>query len=67
MHNLRLEELCLNNTNLGIGTVKVAKALQHITTLKMLGLSNNDIPLEAFEELALGIKSNESAGEVVVA
>ena len=60
MHNTRLEELYLNSNNLGIGTVKVAKALQHITTLKMLDLSNNNnIPQEACEELALGIKSNK--------
>ena len=58
LHNTRLEELYFDNTNLGIETVKVAKALQHITTLKMLNLSNNDIPQEACEELALGIKSN---------
>ena len=38
IHNTRLEELYLRSNNLGIGTVKVAKALQHITTLKMLEL-----------------------------
>ena len=60
MHNTRLEELYLNSNNLGIGTVKVGKALQHITTLKMLDLSNNNnIPQEACNELALAIKSNK--------
>ena len=59
MHNTRLEELYLDSNNLGIGTVKVAKSLQHITTLRVLSLDNNNIPQEACEELALGIKSNE--------
>ena len=59
MHNTRLEELYLHSNNLGIGTVKVAKSLQHITTLRVLSLDNNNIPQEASEELALAIKSNE--------
>ena len=59
MHNTRLEELYLGSNNLGIGTVKIAKSLQHITTLKVLSLDNNNIPQEASEELAVAIKSNE--------
>ena len=59
MHNIRLEELYLHSNNLGIGTVKIAKSLQHITTLKMLSLGSNSIPQEASEELALAIKSNK--------
>ena len=59
MHNTGLEELHLNGNSLGIGTLKVAKALQHITTLKKLGLGNNKIPQEACDELALAIKSNK--------
>ena len=59
MHNTGLEELYLNGNSLGVGTLKVAKALQHITTLKKLGLGNNNIPQEACDELALAIKSNK--------
>ena len=59
MHNTGLEELHLNGNSLGVGTLKVAKALQHITTLKKLGLGNNKIPQEACDELALAIKSNK--------
>ena len=59
MHNTRLEELYLRSNNLGIGAIEVAKSLQHITTLKVLSLDNNNIPQEASEELALAIKSNE--------
>ena len=59
MHNTRLEELYLHSNNLGIGTVKVAKSLQHITTLKMLSLTSNKIPQEASEELGLAIESNQ--------
>ena len=59
LHNPRLKELYLNDNNLGIGTVKVAKSLQHITTLKTLSLSSNNIPHEASEELALVIESNK--------
>ena len=60
LHNARLEELYLDSNNLGIGTVKVAKSLQHITALKVLSLDNNNIPQEASEELGLAIKSNEN-------
>ena len=59
VHNTGLEELYLNGTNLGVGTLKVAQALQHITTLRMLSLDNNNIPQEACDELALAIKSNK--------
>ena len=57
--NTQLEELYLYGNNLGIGTLKIAQALQHITTLRMLSLDNNNIPHEAFDELALAIKSNK--------
>ena len=59
MHNTGLEELYLNDNNLRAGTLKVAKALQHITTVRILGLGNNNIPQEACDELALAIKSNK--------
>ena len=59
MHNTGLEELYLSDNNLGVGTLKIAKALQCITTLRILGLGNNNIPQEACDELALAIKSNK--------
>ena len=49
----------MHTNSLCIGIVNVAKALQHITTLKILYLSSNNIPQEACEELALAIESNK--------
>ena len=59
-HNKGLEELHLNNNNLGIGSVEIAKALQEITSLKCLGLGKNKVPYEVSDELALAIEVNES-------
>ena len=56
LHNTGLEKLYLHDNHLGEGTFKVAKALQHITSLISLDLGNNNIPEEAFYELAIAIK-----------
>ena len=59
LHNTRMEEFYVNDNNLGEGTLYVAKALQQITSLKSLGLGNNNITKEATNELALAINSNK--------
>ena len=58
IHNTGMEKLYLSDNNLGYGILKVAKALQHITSLKLLDLGNNNIPKEVSGEIALAIKSN---------
>ena len=59
LHNTRLEELYLRDNNLDKGMLETAKALQHITSLKSLDLSNNNISNEVSVELAVAIKSNK--------
>ena len=62
--NTRIEELNLDENNLGEGTFLVAKALQKITSLKSLNLGNNEIPKEVSGELALAILSNRHLKEL---
>ena len=57
-NNPLLETLFLDNNNIGVGALKIAKALQNIKSLKMLGLDNNHLPKEIAHELAAVIKSN---------
>ena len=59
LYNTGLEELHLRDNNLGEGTLKVLKGLQHITSLKLLDLKNNGMPKEASGELALALTSNK--------
>ena len=58
--NTGLEELHLSNNNLGEGTLEVAKALQCISSLRILVLENNGIPKESFTQLALELNSNKN-------
>ena len=64
LSNTRIEELNLDENNLGEGTFLVAKALQQITSLKSLNLGNNKIPKEVSGELALAILSNRHLKEL---
>ena len=59
MHNTVLEELHVSGNNLGKGMLLVAKALQHISSLRSLDLGNNNISEEVAGELALAISANE--------
>ena len=59
LHNKELEELYLSGNNLGEGLLNVMKALQHITSLRILSLGNNKISKEVSCELALAVKSNK--------
>ena len=63
LHNAKLEELHLSGNDLGKGILQLGKALQHITSLKLLRLGSNNIPKVAFDELALAITSNEQLEE----
>ena len=65
-HNTGLEELHLNNNNLGIGSLEVAKALQQITSLKSLNLGNNEVPQKITDQLAIAIESNNSLEQLSV-
>jgi len=56
--NTELEELLFGNNYLGKGAVKVVQALQNITQVKVLDLSNNNLPSEVSGELANAIRSN---------
>ena len=60
MHNTGLEELCLSSNNMGEAALTVAKALQNITSLKVLALVNNNLPSKVGYELALVIESNKN-------
>ena len=60
LSNRKLEKLVLSNNNIGKGSLHVAKALQKLNSLQVLGLSNNDMPKEVSNELALAIKCNQS-------
>ena len=58
-YNKVLEELHIRDNDLGEGTLEVAKALQNITSLKILVLEGDGIPKEPFSQLALALKSNK--------
>ena len=60
LSNRKLERLVLDNNNIGKGLLHVAKALQKLDSLQVLGLSNNDMPKEVSNELALAIERNQS-------
>ena len=66
LHNTGLEELHLSNNNLGDGILIVAKALQHITSLRSLDLGDNNIPEKASCEIALAVKSNKHLEKLVL-
>ena len=58
INNRTLEVLFLDNNNLGVGALSIVKALQNIKSLRMLGLSNNNLPKEISREVSGVIKSN---------
>ena len=59
LHNTRLQELGLRDNKLGEGMLIVTKALQQITSLRSIDLSNSNLSKEASGELALVIQSNK--------
>ena len=59
LHNTGLEELYLNNNNLGEGMLVVTKVLQQITSLRSIAFGNTNISKEASGEIPLVVKSNK--------
>ena len=58
-NNPALHGLDLDNNNIDKGVLQIAKALQSITSLKILGLGYINFPAEVCSELALAIQSNQ--------
>ena len=56
--NTGLEELYLGNNQLGLGATKLATSLKNISSLKVLDLDNNNIPVQVAEELSAAIRAN---------
>ena len=59
LNNTGLKELLLDNNNLGEGVLPIAKALQQVNSLQILGLGNNNLSKEVYNELALIIEYNQ--------
>ena len=58
--NNKLQELYLGNNQLRLGATKLATALKNVSSLKVLTLENNNIPVEAADELSAAIRANTS-------
>ena len=58
--NSGLTDLYLGKNKLKEGALKVAKALKHITTLRLLNFNDNSIPTAVAGELALAILCNDN-------
>ena len=58
LSNPKLEQLYLGSNNLATGVIKIATALQYLTTLKVLDINNNNAPEEAAKELAVPVYNN---------
>ena len=50
--------ISIYSNNLAAGVIKIATALQYLTTLKVLDINNNNAPEEAAKELAVAIYNN---------
>ena len=58
--NHGLEQLYLGNNKLRAGGIKIARALKNISTLQILDLNDNHLPVEVAQELASVIACNSS-------
>ena len=63
-NNTELEELYLSNNQLQSAVIELAKALQKISSLKVLDLNYNNIPEQAADELSAAIRVNNSLQEL---
>ena len=59
-NNTNLQELRIDNNNLGLSAAPILKALKGNCNLKMLNLENNDMTEQVAEDLANVIKNNQS-------
>ena len=64
--NNRLEELHLSGNHLQLGAVQVSTALKTISSLKVLCLENNSIPVEVAYELEAAIRANTSLEQLLL-
>ena len=60
LNNIQMEELNLSNNFLGSGVKEIAIALKHTSKLRLLNLSNNEIPESVAEDLAGAVLCNNS-------
>ena len=64
-HNIKLKEIYLNNNKFETaGMVKIAKALQNISTLTCFNISNNDVGEEAADDIATVLLCNTQLQKV---
>ena len=59
-NNTGLNELHLDDNNLGKGLLHIAKALQQLNSLKVLRVEHTNMPREVCNELAVAIECNQS-------
>ena len=60
LSNVSLEELYLDDNNLGLGIKTLAATLKEITTLKVLGLNNNKLSDDSADGLVAVVCSNKN-------
>ena len=63
-NNVGLNQLILDNNNIGKGMLHIVRALQQVNSLQVLGLSNTNMPKEVTDDLALAIECNQSLNEL---
>ena len=59
LNNTGLNQLLLDNNDIGKGILLIAKALQQLKSLQVLGLSYTNMPKESSDDLALAIECNQ--------
>ena len=57
-HNTKLQELCLVSNDLQSGAITILKAIQSISSLKVLALNNNSLSEEVTKDLEAAIIAN---------
>ena len=57
--NVGLNQLFLDNNDIGKGMLHIVRALQQLNSLQVLGLSNTNMPKDVTDDLALAIECNQ--------
>ena len=63
-NNTGLNQLYLDNNHIGEGLSQVARALQQLNSLQVLGLGNTNMPMKVYSDLASAIKCNTDLNTV---
>ena len=63
-NNVGLNQLFLDNNDIGKGMLHIVRALQQLNSLQILGLSNTNMPKDVTDDLALAIECNQSLNTV---